>query len=53
MSHYHLPASWENYLDRKLSSSVFNYHQIIDLIIPGVLDSLSIMFINALLQNYM
>jgi len=49
MSHYHLPTSWENYLDRKLSSSVFNYHQIIDLIIPGVLDSLSIMFINALI----
>lgn len=49
MSHYHLPSSWENYLDRKLTTSVFNYHQIIDLIIPGVLDSLSIMFINALI----
>ena len=48
MSRYHLPASWENYLDRKLSSSVFKYNQIIDLIVPGVLDSLSIMFILAL-----
>ena len=49
MARIHLPTAWENYLDRKLSSSVFNYHQIIDLIIPGVLDSLSIMFINALI----
>lgn len=49
MSHYHLPYSWEKFLDRKLSSSVFKYNQIIDLIVPGVLDSLSIMFINALI----
>lgn len=48
MKSCHLPASWENFLDRKLSSSTFHYKQIINLIIPGVLDSLSIMFILAL-----
>lgn len=49
MGRVHLPSAWENYLDRKLSSSVFKSNQIIDLIVPGVLDSLSIMFINALI----
>ena len=49
MNRMHLPYSWEKYLDRKLTTSVFKYNQIIDLIIPGVLDSLSIMFINALI----
>lgn len=49
MKQHHLPTALENYLDRKLSGSVFNWHQIIDLIIPGVLDSLSIMFINSLI----
>ena len=49
MTRMHLPYSWEKYLDRKLTTSVFKYNQIISLIIPGVLDSLSIMFINALI----
>ena len=45
----HLPYSVEKFLDRKLSSTTFKHNQIIDLIIPGVLDSISIMFINALI----
>lgn len=49
MGRVHVPNAVERFLDRKLSSSVFRYNQIIDLIIPGVLDSLSIMFINALI----
>ena len=49
MARVHLPNAFERFLDRKLSSSVFRYNQIIDLIVPGVLDSLSIMFINALI----
>lgn len=48
MKQHHMPTSWENYLDRSLSSSVFTWRQIVDLIIPGILDSLSIMFINML-----
>lgn len=37
------------FLNRTLSSSVFTWHQILDLMIPGILDSLSIMFINTLI----
>ena len=49
MKQHHLPLKVEAFLDRKLSSSVFTWHQITDLIVPGVLDSLSIMFINMLI----
>lgn len=49
MRQHHLPASFENFLDRELSGSVFTWQQIANLIIPGVLDSLSIMFINMLI----
>ncbi len=44
-----LSAQGEAFLDRTLSGSVFNWHQIMDLLIPGVLDSLSIMFCNTLI----
>ena len=49
MKQRHLPIKVEAYLDRTLSSSVFSWRQITDLIVPGVLDSLSIMFINMLI----
>ena len=49
MKQRHLPTKVEAYLDRTLSSSVFSWRQITDLIVPGVLDSLSIMFINMLI----
>ena len=49
MKQHHLPPKLEAYLDSTLSSSVFTWRQITDLIIPGVLDSLSIMFINMLI----
>ena len=39
----------ERLLDRSLSSSVFTWRQVLDLMVPGILDSLSIMFINALI----
>ena len=49
MKQHHIPTSWEKYLDKTLSSSVFTWHQITNLIVPGVLDSLSIMLINMLI----
>lgn len=49
MKQHRIPAKLESYLDRTLSSTVFTWRQITDLIIPGVLDSLSIMFINMLI----
>lgn len=39
----------DSYMTRTLSSSVFTWREIIDLMIPGVLDSLSIMFIMMLI----
>ena len=38
-----------NFLDRSLSGSVFSWREIIDLMIPGILDNLSIMFIMMLI----
>lgn len=43
------PERLERYLTRTLSGSVFTWREILNLIIPGVLDSLSIMFINMLI----
>ena len=39
----------EHFLDRTLSSKIFTWRQIIDLMIPGILDNLSIMFIMMLI----
>ena len=39
----------DRYLTRTLSGKVFTWREIFDLMIPGVLDSLSIMFINTLI----
>lgn len=39
----------DSWLDRNLSGKVFTWRQIIDLMVPGVLDCLSIMFINMLI----
>jgi len=39
----------DRYLTRKLTGNVFTWREIFDLMIPGVLDSLSIMFINTLI----
>lgn len=39
----------DRYLTRRLSGNVFTWREIFDLMIPGVLDSLSIMFINTLI----
>ena len=39
----------DKYLTRRLSGNVFTWREIFDLMIPGVLDSLSIMFINTLI----
>lgn len=39
----------DKYLTRSLSGNVFTWREIFDLMIPGVLDSLSIMFINTLI----
>lgn len=39
----------DSFMTRTLSSSVFTWREIIDLMIPGVLDSLSIMFIMMLI----
>lgn len=44
-----LPSTVESYLTRTLSGPVFSWKQIIDLMVPGVMDSLSIMFINMLI----
>ena len=45
MSRYRVPARVDSFLTRTLSGPVFTWKQIIDLMIPGVLDNLSIMFI--------
>ena len=45
MSRYRVPARVDSFLTRSLSGPVFTWKQIIDLMIPGVLDNLSIMFI--------
>ena len=45
MSHYRVPSRLDSFLTRTLSGPVFTWKQIIDLMIPGVLDNLSIMFI--------
>lgn len=39
----------DRYLTRTLSGTIFGWREIFDLMIPGVLDSLSIMFINTLI----
>lgn len=39
----------DDFLARKLSSSVFTWREILDLIVPSVLDSISVMFINMLI----
>ena len=39
----------DRYLTRTLSGKIFTWREIFDLMIPGVLDSLSIMFINTLI----
>lgn len=39
----------DSFLTSTLSGPVFSWRQIIDLLVPGVLDSLSIMFINTLI----
>lgn len=39
----------DRFLTRTLSGTVFTWREILDLMIPGVLDSLSIMFINMLI----
>lgn len=44
-----IPASMDAFLTRTLSGTVFTWREILDLMIPGVLDSLSIMFINMLI----
>lgn len=44
-----IPTFAERFLDRSLSSSVFTWREILDLIVPGVLDSLSIMLCNMLI----
>lgn len=42
-------ARMDSFLTRTLSGTVFSWRQILDLMIPGILDSLSIMFINTLI----
>ena len=49
MSRYRVPPRVDSFLTRTLSGPVFTWRQIIDLMIPGVLDSLSIMFIMMLI----
>lgn len=49
MQYHFLSSRGEAFLERKLSSTTFSWHQILDLLIPGVLDSLSIMFCNSLI----
>lgn len=49
MNRYRIPTRMDSFLTRTLSGPVFTWKQIIDLMIPGVLDSLSIMFINMLI----
>ena len=45
MNRYRIPSRVDSFLTRTLSGPVFTWKQIIDLMIPGVLDNLSIMFI--------
>ncbi len=49
MKQFPVPKAVDTYLTKKLSGSVFTWREIMDLLIPGVLDSLSIMFINSLI----
>lgn len=49
MSRYGTSSPVAAFLDRTLSGPVFSWKQIVNLIIPGVLDNLSIMFINMLI----
>lgn len=49
MSRYKVPTRLDSFLTRTLSGPVFTWKQIIDLMVPGVLDSLSIMFIMMLI----
>ena len=44
-----VPAPVDRFLTRTLSGTVFSWREIWDLLLPGVLDSLSIMFINMLI----
>lgn len=44
-----IPKSVDRFLTRTLSGSVFTWQEILNLLIPGVLDSLSIFFINTLI----
>lgn len=46
---YGLCGAVDRFLTKKLSGNVFSWKQIWDLFLPGVLDSLSIMFINSLI----
>ena len=45
MNRYAIGNRLTSFLDRQLSGPVFTWRQIIDLMIPGILDNLSIMFI--------
>lgn len=44
-----VPAPVDRFLTRTLSGAVFTWREIWDLLLPGVLDSMSIMFINMLI----
>ena len=44
-----VPAPVDRFLTRTLSGTVFTWREIWELLLPGVLDSLSIMFINMLI----
>lgn len=49
MKQYRVSPRIYTFLDRTLSTSVFSWQQILDLMVPGVLDSLSVMFCNMLI----
>ncbi len=49
MSALHVPTRIDSFLTHKLSGSLFTWRDIFELLIPGILDSLSIMFINTLI----
>mgnify|MGYP003314433203 CR=1 FL=1 len=44
-----VPAPVDRFLTRTLSGTVFTWREVWELLLPGVLDSLSIMFINMLI----
>ncbi len=49
MKAFPFPKRLDSFLESYLSSSVFSWREIMNLLLPGVLDSLSIMFCNSLI----